>query len=470
MSKPLLRRTATLGAVSVADRPGQQSPRSGGLLEHQALVFRPVADLTPARRNPRVHSPKQIRQIAASIARFGFLNPVLTDANGQVIAGHGRLAAAAELSLAQIPTLCIEHLSPAEQRAYVIADNRLAELAAWDNDLLAIELQELDELDLGFELTVTGFDTGDLDVLIDGIGAGNAPADEPEVPPLLSGPAVTRLGDLWQVGPHRLLCADATQAASYARLLGDERAQLVFTDPPFNVKIGGHVSGLGKVQHREFPMASGEMSSTEFTDFLQTVFGHLVAFSRDGSIHYQFMDWRHLPEILAAGQAAYTELKNLCVWAKSNGGMGSLYRSQHELVLVYKSGTSPHINNVELGKHGRYRSNVWSYAGANTFRAGRDEELGWHPTVKPVALVADAIRDCSHRHGLVLDAFAGSGTTLVAAQQTGRRGYGLELDPRYCDLIVRRLSQATGTDAVLAETGETFAATTHRRDVPAQAA
>jgi hypothetical protein len=276
------------------------------------------------------------------------------------------------------------------------------------------------------------------------------------LPPLPGGPPVTRTGDLWQIGPHRLLCGDATRVDSYSRLLGPERAQLVITDPPFNVPVAGHVSGLGKIQHREFPMASGEMSSAEFTRFLQTVFGQLVSASQDGAISAVFMDWRHLPEILAAGQATYSELKNLCVWNKTNAGMGSLYRSQHELVLIFKVGTGPHINNVELGRHGRYRTNVWTYPGANTFRTNRDVELGWHPTVKPVALVADAIRDCSHRQGLVLDVFAGSGTTLVAAQRTGRRGYGMELDPRYCDVILQRLQEATGQEPVLSDEGQTF--------------
>jgi hypothetical protein len=231
---------------------------------------------------------------------------------------------------------------------------------------------------------------------------------------------------------------------------------MIFSDPPYNVPISGHVGGLGAVQHREFAMASGEMSSAEFTSFLQNVFSHLAAYSVDGSIHFQCMDWRHLQEMLAAGGAAYTDLKNLCVWVKNNGGMGSLYRSQHELVFVFKSGTAPHINNVELGKHGRYRTNVWSYAGVNSFGGDRDD-LSLHPTVKPVAMVADAIRDCSHRKAIVLDAFAGSGTTLIAAEKTGRRGYGIEIDPAYCDVTIRRLHAVCGLDAVLDATGQPFA-------------
>jgi DNA modification methylase len=252
-----------------------------------------------------------------------------------------------------------------------------------------------------------------------------------------------------------LICGDSTIGATYQALLGEDRAQLVFTDPPYNVPISGHVGGLGAIQHREFAMASGEMSSAEFTDFLHTVFGHLAAFSADGSIHFQCMDWRHLGEMLAAGKAAYSELKNICVWAKNNGGMGSLYRSQHELVFVFKSGTAPHINNVELGKYGRYRTNVWSYAGVNSFGEDRSD-LHLHPTVKPVAMVADAIRDCSHRKGAVLDAFVGSGTTLIAAEKTGRRGYGIEIDPAYCDVTMRRLRTVCGLDSVLEATGQRY--------------
>jgi DNA modification methylase len=254
-----------------------------------------------------------------------------------------------------------------------------------------------------------------------------------------------------------LICGDSLNPETYERLLDGETAQLVFTDPPYNVPIDGHVSGLGKVQHREFAMASGEMSVAEFTGFLKVVFQNLAAASSSGSIHFVAMDWRHMAEVLAAGQGTYSELKNLCVWAKTNGGMGSLYRSQHELIFVFKAGTAAHVNNVELGKHGRYRTNVWTYAGANTFSATRDDDLAMHPTVKPVAMVADAILDCSKRKGIVLDAFAGSGTTLVAAHRTGRRGYGIELDPLYCDVILRRLAKLTGLEAHHVATGRTFA-------------
>jgi DNA modification methylase len=353
-------------------------------------------------------------------------------------------------------------MTEAEIRAYVIADNRLAENAGWDRELLAIELQYLCELDLDFDVTITGFEMPEIDVLFGELQTGGSGPDEPdpgdEVPEVdNTGPAVTRPGDLWVVGDHRLICGDATDPAVYGGLLGSERAQMVFTDPPYNVPIDGHVCGLGAVTHREFAMAAGEMSEAEFTRFLATTFGHLAAHAADGALHYICMDWRHLGEVLAAGQGSYSELKNLCVWAKTNGGMGSLYRSQHELVFVFKSGKGAHINNVELGKHGRYRTNLWTYAGVNSFGRNRDEDLAMHPTVKPVALVADAILDCSRRKGIVLDVFAGSGTTLVAAERTGRRGYGIELDPLYCDVIVRRLAKVAGLEVIHAETGKSFA-------------
>jgi DNA modification methylase len=287
--------------------------------------------------------------------------------------------------------------------------------------LLRVELQQL-SVEQGFDVTLTGFETVEIDNLL---GSADDDLDEADQAPEIdrSQPAVSRLNDLWRIGKHFVLCADATKSESYDRLLQGQKANLVFTDPPYNVPIEGHVSGLGRNHHREFAMASGEMTEGEFTDFLESVFRNLATFSTDGSLHYVCMDWRHAWEVLTAGRKAYTEYKNLCVWNKTNGGMGSLYRSKHELVFLFKNGNAPHVNNVELGKHDRYRTNVWDYAGVNTFRANRDEELAAHPTVKPVRMVADAIRDVSNRKAVVLDAFAGSGTTLVAPEQTGRRGY-----------------------------------------------
>lgn len=435
-----------------------------------SITYQPLDKLVPRATNPRTHTAKQIGQIAASIRRFGFTNPVLVDSANGIIAGHGRVAAARSLGIKKVPTLRLAEMSEADIRAYVIADNRLAEKAGWDRKLLGLELQYLSELDIDLDLTITGFDLPEIDILIGEISPANEENALDEVPPLELGPAVTKPGDVWQIGPHRLICSDATLAESYGRLLGSEKAQLVFSDPPYNVPIDGNVCGLGKVKHREFAMASGEMSEAAFTTFLTTVFRHLASASSDGAIQFQCMDWRHVGEILAAGRAAYSELKALCVWAKTNGGMGSLYRSQHELVFVFKAGSGPHINNVELGKHGRYRTNVWSYAGVNSFGSQRDD-LALHPTVKPVAMVMDAIRDCSHRKGIVLDAFAGSGTTLVAAERSGRRGYGIEIDPHYCDVILRRLAAVTGREAVLQATLQSFATVAAGRGTaPAEAA
>lgn len=419
------------------------------------IRYRSPAELKARPTNPRTHTAKQIKQIAASIQEFGFVNPVLVDGAGSIVAGHARVEAAKSLGMTDIPTVCVDHLSPAQIRAYVIADNRLAESAGWDRALLAIELNEL-AVDLNFDVTVTGFETAEIDLLISE-AHGQAPDELDDVPPVdRSAPAVSRLGDLWKIGDHYLLCGDALAPASYETLLQGNKAQMVFCDPPYNVPVIGHVSGKGKTRHREFVMASGEMTEAEFTKFLDSVFRNLVKASIDGSIHFICMDWRHVHETITAGMKSYSELKNICVWAKTNAGMGSLYRSQHEFVLVYKNGSAKHINNVELGRFGRNRTNIWSYAGANSFGASRDEDLEMHPTVKPLRLVADAIMDCSNRGGIILDVFAGSGTTLLAAEQTGRRGYAIELDPHYVDLTLRRFGKRLGLKATQVNTGLSF--------------
>jgi DNA modification methylase len=415
------------------------------------ITYKAPAQLRPRARNPRTHTAKQIKQIQASIKEFGFINPILIDASDGIIAGHGRVEAAKLVGMSDVPTVRVDHLTPAQIRAYVIADNKLAENAGWDRELLMLELQEL-SVELNFDVTVTGFETAEIDLIIGELTdvTSDDADDLPEID--RSAPAVTRLGDCWRIGNHLLLCGDALKADSYNQLLGDSKAQVVFTDPPYNVAIAGNVSGLGRKTHREFAMASGEMTVAEFTQFLATTFKRLTAFSANGSIHFICMDWRHMREVLEAAETSYSELKNLCVWSKSNAGMGSLYRSQHELVFVYKNGTKPHINNVELGRFGRNRTNIWNYAGASSFGSNRDTELSMHPTVKPLSLVADAILDCSKRGGIVLDAFAGSGTTLIAAERTGRRGYGIELDPYYCDTVVRRFEDTHDLKAIHVET------------------
>ena len=405
-----------------------------------AIEHRPLASLRPWARNARTHSRKQVRQIADSIEAFGFTNPVLVDEAGSILAGHGRVEAAKLLGLATVPCVRIEHMSLEQKRAYVLADNKLALNAGWDEDLLAKELGELSDLpDLDFDISVTGFSIPEIDSMVDGLEPQEDGEPEADVlPPLVEGEPVCREGDVWQLGPHRLVCGNALDPAVVDQLMGGEQARMVFTDPPYNVPVNGHVSGLGKVQHREFAMASGEMTSSQFTGFLETALRNMADHAMDGSIHYVCMDWRHMAEILQAGNAVFDEFKNLVVWAKDNGGMGAFYRSRHELVFVFKHGTAAHVNAFELGQHGRYRTNVWEYRGVNTMKAGRMEELALHPTVKPVQMIADAIRDVSHRGDIVLDLFGGSGSTLIAAHKTGRRGFVCELDPVYCDRIIRR--------------------------------
>ena len=427
----------------------------------------PIEDLKPNPRNARTHPRRQIRQIKSSIKRFGFTNPILIDENNVIIAGHGRVEAAKKLGLESIPAIRLDHLTPDEIRAYVIADNKLALNAGWDEETLAIELQHLIGADIAYDVEITGFETAEIDFLIEGQAAHVEDSSDEIVPSAeISQPAVSRAGDVWQLGEHRLLCADARKASSYDLLLGGEHAELVFTDPPYNVPIERNVCGLGSVHHREFAMACGEMSRQEYEAFLNQVFRLLAKHSIDGSIHFICMDWRHMGEILAAGCDAYSNLKNLCVWAKTNAGMGSFYRSQHELVFVFKSGSAKHINNFELGQHGRHRSNVWSYAGANTLGPERLDSLAMHPTVKPVAMVADAIRDCSRRGDLVLDPFAGSGTTLIAAEKTGRCARLIEIDPHYVDVAIRRYQKVSGETAVHAETQQSFRNVESQRATP----
>lgn len=421
------------------------------------IELRAVSDLKPFAGNARTHSKKQIAQIAAAIRQFGFNNPVLIDQDDGIIAGHGRVEAAKLLKLSSVPTIRLAHMSEAERRAYIIADNRLAEKAGWDDDILKIELQFLvDQTDLTFDVEITGFETAQLDLMLDGPVAPKVDAKADQVIEPAVGSPVSRPGDHWRLGDHRLLCGDATRPSNYAALMCGELARMAFTDPPYNVPIAGHVGGAGKTQHREFVMASGEMTQGQFTTFLHDTFANLRAVSVDGAIHFHCMDWRHIAEIQEAGGEVYEELKNLLVWVKDNAGMGTFYRSQHELIFAYKVGTAAHTNTFELGQSGRYRSNVLHYPGVNKFKTGAGDELGMHPTVKPVAMVADLIRDVSRRGEIVIDAFGGSGSTLIAAQKTKRRARLLELDPIYVDVICRRFEAFTGQVAVHAETGQTF--------------
>lgn len=425
----------------------------------------PVGKLKPNPRNVRTHSKRQCRALAHVINDIGFINPVIVDEDGMILAGHGRVEAAKLLGLAAVPAIRVAELTDAQKRAYVLADNKLAERAGWDQDALAAELGELSvllpEVDLSLELT--GFELGDVDRLLSDTEEHKAaaPDDEPaEVPQT----PICKPGDLWTLGRHRLLCGDARDGGLVQQLLGDERVDLTFTDSPYNVPIDGHAVGNGQISHPDFAMASGEMSAEQFTAFLRSICEIIAQVSRDGALAFICMDWRHLRELQDAADGVFSEMKNLVVWSKTNGGMGSLYRSAHELIAVFKVGAGEHVNNVQLGKFGRNRTNVWTYAGVNAFKAGRNEELASHPTCKPVALVVDAIKDVSARGDVVLDLFGGSGTTLIAAERTGRRARLMEIEPRYCDVIIKRFEQITKADAIHQDSGATFTELAQVRD------
>ena len=417
----------------------------------------PIEQVRANPKNARTHSKKQIRQIANSIHKLGFGAPILVDEYLVVIAGHGRLEAAHLLGRESIPAIVIEGLSEAKKRALTLADNRIAQSAGWDREQLSIELAALPELLIqeGIEIGITGFEPAEIDLLHLDFEDGTSDPAEDISDDCLRGPRVTQTGDLWCLNKHRLHCGDARSPSDLARLVGDERAHMAFLDPPYNVAVRT-VVGRGKKKHREFAMASGEMSRDEFIAFLKATLKEAAKISTDGAVHYVCIDWRHFEELAVAGRSIYGAMLNLITWVKTNAGQGSFYRSQHELIGVFRVGTLPHLNTVELGRHGRNRSNVWHYAGANTFRAGRMADLQAHPTVKPIALIADAIKDCTHRNQIVLDTFCGSGSTLLAAERTGRRCYGLEIDPGYVDVAVRRWQTLTGRDAVHGISGLTF--------------
>ena len=416
-----------------------------------------VSDLVPHEQNPRKHSKKQVRQIAESIKTFGFKVPVLVDANNRLICGHGRIEACKLLGIDQVPAIRADDLDEAKIRAYMIADNRLTENSDWDAGLLAENFRILTDLNLDFGLEITGFDYGDIEgFLIE--SEDDTSTKEPPVPGLDDVPTVASLGDVWLLGEHRIVCSDSLDDATYATLFPKRsKASVVFTDPPYNLPARD-IGKTCEASHGDFAMGSGEMSPQQFTEFLETVFSRLKENSKSGSIHYICMDWRHASELLAAGNQVYDEFKNLCVWNKKTGGMGTFYRSQHELVFVFKSGKGKHQNHFKLGQHGRYRSNVWNYPSvmhlkeADGDKSGRDA-LDLHPTIKPVKLIEDALRDCSRRNEIVLDSFLGSGSTLIAAEKTQRICYGIELSPRYVDVAITRWQDWTGKDAVHSEAG-----------------
>jgi DNA methylase len=413
----------------------------------------PVADCKPLGRITRKHSPQQVSKLAASLKQFGFAYPILIDVNGRVVAGWGLVLAARKLGLLEIPAVQLSDLSEAKLRSLRLALNRLGEDSTWDREALTLEFSEILELgSVGLEFT--GFETGEIDFILD----GNGTDQEDELPKVENhAPPVSRADDQWTLSQHSLLCGNALIAENYDRLLADDKVQMMFADPPYNVPIEGHVSGLGKFKHKDFAMGSGELCPAEFVKFLRTSLGHAADHSTSGAVHFICMDWRHGREVNAAADPIYDQQLNLCVWKKTNAGMGSLYRSGHELVFVFKVGKAPHINNVALGRHGRNRTNVWDYVSQNALNGTSRSKLSLHPTVKPVALVADAIRDCSTRGGLILDPFGGAGTTLIAAERTGRRARVIELDPLFVDVTIERWQRLTGGTAIHAGTGRCFA-------------
>lgn len=411
--------------------------------EPLSVVYRPVGSIRPDPRNARTHPKRQVDQIVASIRAFGFTNPILTDEGGQVIAGHGRLLAARQLGMAEVPVIGLTGLSDAQKRALRLADNKIALGAGWDLEILQLELADLAALDVDIDLSLTGFTAGEIDTIL------KTPVDpDDEVVPALAAAPRTGPGDIWVLGEHRIGCGDSRDMAFLRSVIGEEGVvDAAFLDPPYNVRISGNAVARGT--HREFAMASGEMSDDQFRRFLTDTLGAAAAVSRNGAVHFVCMDWRHMEDVAGVGRGVYGELLNLCVWNKSNAGMGSLYRSKHELVFVFRVGDAPSLNNVELGRHGRNRTNVWDYASVNTLKGSRREDLALHPTVKPTGMVADAIQDVTRRGDLVLDIFLGSGTTLLAADRVGRRFRGVDIDPAYVDVAVERWAQRTGREPVL---------------------
>jgi DNA modification methylase len=416
-----------------------------------------IKEIKPNPRNARTHSKAQTRQIAESIKACGFGTPVLVDETLTLIAGHGRFKAAQLLGLAEIPAVQLLGLSAAQKRALALADNKIGDNAGWDRERLAIELPALAEILVaeGLDVSITGFSPVEIDQLTVDFEEDPSDPDDAIDPEWTTAAPVSKPGDLWELGSHRLLCGDARNADHVAQLMGGTRASMAFLDPPYNVRVRDIV-GRGQVKHSEFAMASGELSRSDFVGFLKSTLAQAAGVSRHGAVHYVCMDWRHVGELIEAGGMIYGEMLNLAVWVKSNAGQGSFYRSQHELIGIFRVGAEAHLNNIELGRHGRSRSNVWHYAGINTFRAGRLDELQSHPTVKPVALVADAMRDCSRRGDIVLDLFGGSGTTILAAERVGRRAYTLEIEPRFVDVAIKRWQTFSGKDAICAHSGLSF--------------
>ena len=418
------------------------------------IVEQSIDGLRAYEQSARTHNRRQYQKVLALIQKHGPVVPLIVDPNGIVVDGHLRLQCLKHLGYVTVPTVIVRSNSVADITAMRLAFNRIALDAGWDKQKLRHELQELILAD--YELDLTGFDAPEIDSVIEIETPSIGIVDEADPVVTPEKIAVSRLGDTIVCGDHRILCGNALDRTALTNLLASAAARMVMTDPPYNLPIDGFVGGKGKIKHREFAVASGEMSDGDFIAFLKGYFEAAIAALVDGALLYVWMDWRHIDALIAAGKSTGLSLINVCAWAKTAAGMGSLYRSQHELCSVFKFGTAPHVNNVELGRHGRSRSNVWTARGMAGWGGDRNELLVLHPTVKPVRLLADAILDASKRGDIVLDSFLGSGSTLLACEEIGRRCYGVELDPLYVDVAVRRWQNATGKDAVFAETGEIF--------------
>lgn len=447
----LNRKTATrrsqLGGEVRADAAAS-APRRNDLRPGMAVTERPISSLATAERRARKISAQQLERVMASIRRFGIVAPVLIRSSGAIIDGHIVVEAASKLAMASVPCIDISHLDEAECRALRIALNRIAETGEWDLGELRIELTELIKLEV--DILSVGFSAPELDIIM--IEPSEIQPERDELPDLPAEP-ISRLGDVWQLGPHRLICGNALDPVSYRMLLQDRRVQAVFSDAPYNIPIAGFVSGMGKTKHEDFAMGVGEMSEAEFGAFLETYLRRCAEVLDEGGVLYACMDWRSNHHLVSAGERAGLNLYNMAVWNKGSGGMGSLYRSAHELIPVFVNGAKLRVNNVELGRHGRDRTNVWSYPGANRRGSSAGKALASHPTPKPVEMVRDAFLDVTKRGETVLDPFMGSGTSLIAAEECGRTAYGIELDPAYVDVIIRRWEASSGSKAVHVECG-----------------
>ena len=431
-----------------------------------AVEYFSVSLLLAPRRDLRRRPVRQLKRLAQSISDFGFLNPVLVDDELRIVAGSGRVEAAKMLGMTTVPAIRIEHLTEAQRRLFAIADNVTPEGVEWKQNELVLELKEIELLEPQIELTSSGLSIAQIDTMF-GRARTEELAEADDALPDPPAEAVNEVGDMWQLGRHRFACGDARNPAILAALMEGRQARLFLSDPPWNLKIEGVVSGKGKNKHRDFVLGAGEMSRSEFVSFLNDSIAAVQPILMDGALLYLFMDWRNLDALTEAALARKLEQKNLLVWCKDNAGLGLLYRSQHELIALFKHGAQPHLNNIRMGQEGRNRSNVLFYPGANSFVKGRTEALAAHPTSKPVALLADLILDVTAPGDMIVDTFGGSGSTLIAAERMDRVCSMAELHPPYADGIIRRFEALTGIEAVHIGSGLSFAAlAVERRSSP----